>query len=638
MTTNSSDGAARSNSKGPDGLSLRARIRGGLGAIAVALALLSAAAFVSLTRLGGAIETILRENYASVILCESMKEALERQDSAALFAAVGHEDIALPMLLANRREFERALEREQANITVRGERELVDQINAEYAAYTREVDRVLALAPRENEERSRAYFRDLLPRFSALKGLVQDVLRLNQESMEQADQAAKRLAKQNLELALAVCVAIVGLAAWLAWWMPRALVRPLDALTRAARSIGDGNLSVLIDEPKVTEFAALADAFRKMQERLRAYRESSLGELLAAKDLARSTLSCLLDPVVVFDAEGGVLFGNEAAEEAFGIVSGTAEELRKADVKIPKEASFARDLVFATGEPVLPKSLSEAMEWRGDGGVKHYLVRALPLKAADTSSVVVVLLDVTRFHRIDELKSDMVATVSHEFKTPLTSLRMATHLLLETSTGPLNEAQKELVETAKNDTERLRNMVEELLDVVRIESEAGALRRVPIEPSGLLMQVIDAHRAVAKEKGVALEIEGAGDAGLVMVDPDRLSIALANLVANAIRHTPPGGRVALCAEREGGAVKLRVSDNGEGIDPVDLPKIFERATQAAVREGDPPRHGLGLTIAREIARQHGGDLTVKSELGQGSVFTLGIPSTSARPASVEGEV
>src|SRR6185312_7814056 len=120
---------------------------------------------------------------------------------------------------------------------------------------------------------------------------------------------------------------------------------------------------------------------------------------------------------------------------------------------------------------------------------RHYLVRAAPLRAASPgapgeASAIVLAQDVTRFHRIDELKSDMVATVSHQFKTPLTSLRMATHLLLEPAAGPLTDEQRELVTTARDDTERLRAMVEELLDVVRIESDAGALHRVPVDIAG----------------------------------------------------------------------------------------------------------------------------------------------------------
>ncbi|MFT3769762.1 MAG: ATP-binding protein [Minicystis sp.] len=604
--------------------SLLGRLRFGFGAIAVAFALLSIAAVVSLGRLGGAVSTILRENYASAVLCEQMKEALERQDSAALFAATGRRDIAGPMLADHRDRFARALESEERNITVPGEGDLVREIRAAYAAYLKDVDRMLALPEAEQQP---VYFRDLLPRFDALKDRIQRVRSLNQASMEAADRAAKQLASAMVNAALAVSIAAVVFVVWFAVWLVRSIARPITILTRSATAIGEGDLDVSVAAPETAELTVLATAFNHMTERLRAYRASSLGELLAAKDLARSTIECMVDPVLVLDAEGGVLLANEAAERAFAVRTGAAEALREAAIAVPDEIRAARDQALGSAAPVLPRSLSEAVRRRAEGGDKHYLVRAMPLGSAPSGkpSALVVAQDVTRFRRIDELKSDMVATVSHEFKTPLTSLRMATHLLLEPTTGPLNESQQELVTTARDDTERLRSMVEELLDVVRIETEAGALHRVPIEPAGLLYEVADAHRAIARDRDVRLDVEAAAQEGPVRVDPERLSIAIANLVANAIRHTPPGGRVCLRSARTDGAWRIEVADNGAGIGPESLPRIFDRAFTTAEGDAGARGHGLGLTIAREIVLQHGGEIHAASEPGKGSVFTMVLP-------------
>jgi PAS domain S-box-containing protein len=604
--------------------SLRTRLQLGLGSIAVAVALLALAAVLALDRLGGAVSTILRENYASVVACEQMKEALERQDSAVQFASSGREDIGRPMLEENRLAFDEAFAREASNITVPTEGERVAEIGRLYRDYRARGDEVLALPP---AARSEAYFRTLLPLFTRIKDGIQSVLRLNQEHMERADREGRLLAGRTVTTALFVGVLAALFALWFAWWFPRAIVRPLEGFTRAARLIGEGDFNGKVDDPEVKELAPLAEAFTRMLVRLRAYRESSLGELLAAKDLARSTLECLLDPVVVFDRDGGVLLANEAAEQVFGLSNGSAEELRASGVSAPEALALARDRVFATAEPVLPRSLSESMTWRTAEGERHYLVRAAPLRAApgEKQSAIVLAQDVTRFHRIDELKSDMVATVSHQFKTPLTSLRMATHLLLEPRTGPLTESQLELVTTARDDTERLRAMVEDLLDVVRIEAEAGALHRAPIEPAVLLSEVVEAHRALSHEKGVRLEVEPGAPEGQVALDAERIAIALANLVSNAVRHTPAGGRVALAAVRDSGSLRITVSDTGDGIDPADLPRIFERSVSLPGGSEGPPGHGLGLTIAREIAMQHGGEIQVTSTLGKGSVFTLVLP-------------
>lgn len=603
--------------------SLERRLRLGFTAIAATFALLSIAAVASLDRLGGAITTILRENYASVVLCEQMKEALERQDSAVLFAATGRRDLAGPMLLASRAHFAEALAAEEGNITVPGERELVRELRADHDAYVRAVDGVLALPEAEQRQ---AYFRDLLPRFTAIKDRVHSVLRVNQASMEQADRSARLLARRTVNAALAVSISAVVFVAWFAVWLLRSMARPLATLTRSATAIGEGDLDVRVEEPMTAELSVLASAFNVMTKRLRDYRDSSLGELLAAKDLARSTIEGMLDPVLVLDSEGGVHLANEAAERTFALRIGSAEELRHAAITVPDELAAARDRALESGAAVLPQSLSEAVRRRGDGAERYYLVRAIPLGSEQNgkAAALVVAEDVTRYRRIDELKSDMVATVSHEFKTPLTSLRMATHLLLEPTTGPLNEAQRELVTTTRDGTERLRSMVEELLDVVRIEAEAGALHRVPVDAAGLLAEVADGHRTVARERGVTLDVE-AGQGAPVRVDPERLSIALSNLIENAIRHTPLGGRVRVRAVRDRAALRIEVADDGEGISPETLPRVFDRAFTTASGEAGSRRHGLGLAIAREIVLQHGGELLVASEPGSGSVFTAALP-------------
>jgi PAS domain S-box-containing protein len=617
--------------------SLRLTLWLGVTAIAVAVVLLSLVVVVSLNQLGSAVATILRENYGSVIACEDMKEALEREDSAAQFAASGHEEIAVPQLRNNRQAFDQAFTVERNNVTLPGEGDLVHNIDVRYREYQKAIDVTLALPL---HKRHAAYFSDLLPQFLAIKDDIQSVLRMNQENMEQADRAAKLRAKRTAQVALAASVAAVLFVGWFAWWLPRVILRPVMELTRTVQAIGEGNLNVKVDPPGVAELLPLADGFNKMLERLRAYRESSLGELLAAKDLARATLECMLDPVVVCDESGGIRLANEVAETAFGLSVGSSEELAAVGVVTPEALATARDQVLGTGKPVLPKSLSEAMHWRSADGERYYLVRAAPLRTGrkEERAVIVVAQDVTRFHRIDELKSDMVATVSHQFKTPLTALRMATHLLLDAVTGPLTDSQRELVTTAKEETERLRSMVEDLLDVVRIESEAGALHRVPVEPVGLLCEVVDAHRTVARERGVILEVEASVPQGKVSVDPERMSIALSNLVSNAIRHSPSGRHVSVGAARDSGSLRIHVTDHGEGIAPDDLKRLFDRSAtanngppsshttaQGSSAAAGPRRHGLGLTIAREVVLSHGGELLVESKPGEGSTFTIVLP-------------
>ncbi len=609
-------------------MSLRTRLLRSLAVVASTLVVLCALSTAAVTRLGGAIGLILRENYVSVVACQEMNEALERQDSAALFAASGRLDIAGPMFKEHRAGFQAAFDKEALNITLPGEGALVQQVDVLYREYVREVDRVLALPP---EARVAGYFRELLPRFSAVRGKVTAIRLMNQRNMEWADREARRSARRTLELAILVTSLALGVGGWFFWQVPRTVLGPILSFTQHARDIGEGRLDTTVAVPDLSELRALGEALNRMQEKLRAYRESSLGELLAAKDLSRATVTSMVDPVIVFGSRGEVLLANDAAESTFGLTSGDVDVLRRGGVEIPEPITLARDAVLTQGQPLLPQSLSDAMRWITTEGEKYFLVRASPLQSEESSNggVIVVAQDVTRFRRIDALKSDVVATVSHELKTPLTSLRLATHMLLEESTGPLQSVQRELAITARDETERLQSTVNELLDLVRIEREAGAMKLVPVNADALLHEIASAHQKMAELKHVQIAIENADPNALVELDAEQITIVLGNLLSNAIRHCQADGHVQLRSYADAQDHVFSVRDDGDGIAVEHLEHIFERHWSGSEPSTLKGRHGLGLAIAKEIATRHGGSLEVETVLGKGSTFRLRLPRIRA---------
>jgi len=603
--------------------SLRARLLRAVYVVMLTLVVVCALATIALTRLGGAIGLILRENYVSVVACQEMNEALERQDSAALFAATGHDEIAKPMFAKHREAFDAAFKREAANITLPSEGDLVRDVSRLYGDYVSTVDRVLS-GPKET--RVDAYFKELLPRFHGLKEKITHIRVINQANMESADRDARGIARTTLEIAIVVTVLALVLVTWLVWRLPRSVLDPLKVFTERAKAIGEGKLDAHVPMPEVSELRSLAEALNRMQEKLRAYRESSLGALLAAKDLSRATVAAMSDPVIVFSARGEVLLANESAESIFGLTQGNPDELRQGGVEVPDPIAVARDAVLARSEPIFPQSLADAMRWITTEGERYYLVRASPLVGdeAGGAAAVVVAQDVTRFRRIDALKSDVVATVSHELKTPLTSLRLATHMLLEKGTGDMNDVQRELASTARDETERLQSTVDELLDLVRIEGEAGAVKPSRVDPAALLREVASAHHTLAAMKRLHIEVEAANGKS-VEVDAEQIAIVIGNLLSNAIRHSRDDGRVILRAKDEETAIVFEVRDEGEGIAKEHLAHIFERHWSGAEPATLKGRHGLGLAIAKEIAARHGGTIEVESELGKGSTFRLRIP-------------
>ena len=235
----------------------------------------------------------------------------------------------------------------------------------------------------------------------------------------------------------------------------------------------------------------------------------------------------------------------------------------------------------------------------------------------------VVLQDVTRQHRFEELRNDLVATVAHELRTPLTSLRMAVHLLAEEIAGSLTAKQADLVFAAREDCDRLQSIVDELLDLSRIQADRVELRIADHDPERLVHEVIDQQDGVAAAREVRLRSEVLPGTPHVSVDHDRIQLVLANLVGNAIRYGPQGGTVTVRTRVVDTWLRFEVSDDGPNVPKTYRKAIFDRYVR--VPTAPVGGAGLGLFIASEIARAHGGDIGVDSPPGRGATFWFTVP-------------
>jgi len=274
----------------------------------------------------------------------------------------------------------------------------------------------------------------------------------------------------------------------------------------------------------------------------------------------------------------------------------------------------------------LPVSLEQAISLSDAGQERYFLPRVLAIRTEgdDMLGAAVVMVDVTKFHLLDRLKSDMVSTVSHELKTPLTSVQMAIHLLLEEMIGPLNPKQIELLLAARQDADRILTMINDLLDLTRIEQGRVKLDFQPQPVSALIESTLDRVQSRADDAGISIKVQLASDLREVLVDYDRIEHVFDNLIVNAIQHTGRGGTIRIEAASQGDKVRFAVQDSGEGIPAEDLPRVFEKFYRIPTS-----RHqggaGLGLAIVREIVMAHGGDIEVESDVGKGTRFNFTLP-------------
>ena len=282
--------------------------------------------------------------------------------------------------------------------------------------------------------------------------------------------------------------------------------------------------------------------------------------------------------------------------------------------------------MLATDEHYLPTDYGRVVTFRIGREDRHYLPRILAIgdKLTEFKGAAVILQDVTKFRLLDDVKTNLVGTVSHELKTPLTGLRMAVYLLLEKTLGPLEPAQREMLESARDDADRLLRILDSLLDLTRLEAGASALERTRIGVGELLRGIADEARSFVSAAGqrlVVLEESGLGEVG---VDVSRLRHVFINLLSNASKYSPAGSSVTLAAAQAPlGFIRFSVRDEGAGIPPEALPRVFDRFYR--VPGQSKPGAGIGLAIAREIVVAHGGTIACSSTPGDGTEFHFLIP-------------
>jgi two-component system, NtrC family, sensor histidine kinase KinB len=359
-----------------------------------------------------------------------------------------------------------------------------------------------------------------------------------------------------------------------------------------------------------------------MARTIREFRQAGTERLLRAQKTAQATIDSFPDPVVVVDLAGTVERANPAARRILGAAPSHGSLPWVAPLLLRPQLAE----VLQGRADYLPTSLEHAVCFRDDGQERFFLPRVLAIRGDHgLLGAALVLTDVTKFRLVDQLKSDMVSTVSHELRTPMTTIQMVVHLLLEEVVGPLTPKQVELLVAARQDSDRLLAMVNDLLDLTRIEQGRLRLDLVPIAPRELVGEAIERFEARARDAGVALEADVAADLPEVLADRERIGHVFDNLIGNAVRHTERGGKVRLTARAVDGAVRLTVADSGEGIPAEHLPHIFERFYQVpGTRHGGGV--GLGLAIVREIVTAHGGHIDASSHPGTGTIFSLTLPT------------
>ena len=616
-------------------MSLRSKLLFGYLVFVAALVVLGAWGAWRLREMGGVSRRIISNNYDSVVAAQEMKESLERQDSAALFALLGAHDRANAQLREHRARFDQSFQKAANNITEIGEPAAIEAIRADrdiyyqlFNAFMSRVEGATATPAPQAERREEfsereEYFTRLEPQFNKLRADCEHLLQLNQRAMLAKSEAAAGVAQLWFYRTLLIAGVLVAAGLYLAFFLANRIIEPLQQLTASTVRIAGGDLNAKVTVTSRDEVGVLAAEYNRMAERIRQLRSSDMGQLMVAQQTTEAAIDSLYDPIIVTDGDGQVTKLNPAAEEIFG---SEKENAGKHIGEVARDVRIAGAVAEAieSQRPVAGEGMASVLPLAVDGSERAYRLRTTPMRdnGSRLLGAVTLLEDVTHLRQIDRLKSEFIANASHELRTPLTSVQMGVHLLLEGAVGDLNDRQTEVLSACREDCERLDKLMRDLLDLSRIEAGESHPNPKTIRTRDFIVNATEGLRAQVEAKGLSFDVLIPIGLPDVTVDPSQIERVLANLVVNAIRYTRQGG-IRIGAETRGNYIAVSVSDTGTGIPQEYLPHVFDKFVQVpGVATGGV---GLGLAISRLIIEAHGGQISAQSQLGFGSTFTFTLP-------------
>ena len=576
----------------------------------------------NLRRLGKASEAILKENYNSILAAENTIEALERQDSAILLFLLENQDRGSQQFQNNQIEFLKWLGRAEGNITIPGEAEIIASIESAYQDYLRAFSEIEQQSNATTED----YYETILPIFEQIRDRSNQLRNINQSAMEAASANAQQVSSQAVwSMAIAGATA-AGIGLGFSLLLTRRIVQPLSKMTAATEKIARGEYNIALQVKSKDELGMLAREITTMSQKLKTFRDLNVGKVIVEKQRSDAIVQSIADGIIVVDSELKIIAINPIAANIANVKSMLATNNHFLDVFDNRTLYQHLRQTAETGKS--PQLEDDILTVEREQPIQYYKFAITPVvtEAEQVVGAILLLQDVTKLKELDNLKSEFVATASHELRTPLTGMAMSLNLLAETTEGKLSESESELIDTAVEDVERLRGLVNDLLDLSKIESGKLELDFVDVEVNFLLDKAVSALNIQAEQNQVTLVKQLLSEDIKVKADANKIIWVLTNLIANALRYSDPEGEIKIGATYRNSWIEIYIADRGAGIPVEYQSKIFDKFVQVET-EKDVGGSGLGLAICKEMVQAHGGRIWVDSTVGEGSTFTFTVPKS-----------
>lgn len=568
---------------------IKTKLTLGVGLLFLMILLLGIVGTRYINKLKAETENILVANYNSLDYARQMLIAMEHKSDEAM------------------KQFEINLQKQEDNISEKGEQELTDTLRYYYTQ--------LKGSPTDSA---------LVP---SIKNIIYSIMKMNLQAIQRKSELAKQTAiTANLWIAITASLCFL-IAFILLVNLPSNIANPIKELTYSIRRIADEKYSERVHFEGHSEFGELAASFNRMAEKLEVYNNSNLAKILIEKKRIETLINNMHDPVLGLDENLKVIFANQESLKIFGL-----SNIPVIGEKIEHLAAH-NDLVRLLFQTIKNEKESDATEKTepikifADGKESFFeeeIINISIIPTAETNSMiighVIILRNITKYKELDFAKTNFIASVSHEFKTPISSIKMSLQLLDNKRIGELNPEQASLLDSIKNDVDRLLSITGELLKLSQLESGNIQLTPVPESAPDILSDALGSVKTIALQKNIRITSEIPENLPAVLADREKTVWVLINLITNAIRYSDRNTQIRIKLSVESEQVAIRVKDEGSGIAADYRDKIFDRYFRIPGKDSEGS--GLGLSICRELIEKQGGRITVESEFGQGSTFCI----------------
>ena len=562
---------------------IKTKVTLGVGFLFLLIVMVSGIGIFYLNKLSSDSQNILVDNYESL---EFMKTILQGCDSL--------EGNALSALAT----IEKNIRQQEENITEGGEIDITLKLRSAFERL-------------KNEGLNTSSVQDIRESALAIQDLnMKAIVKKNAVSQNTAAKARTYLIIIGTICVLAAFTFVVN--------FPGYVANPIVQLTNGIKAITEKNYEERLDFDRQDEFQELSEAFNQMAEKMDEYEHSNLAKIIFEKKRIETIINRMTDPVIGLDENQSVVFANDRSLELLNLTHNDVMDKYAPDIAVNND--LFRSLIKRT-EKNERTSLIKAVV----NGKENYfsretiLISYIPTGEKDTVQIgeVILLKNITSYKELDQAKTNFIATISHELKTPIATIQMCAKLLQDSRVGTLNEEQKNITETLTDEVTRLTKITNELLDLSQVETGNIKLSIKKTNPKDIIQLATEAVKFQAERKQVKIDVKVEKDLPELLADIDKTTWVLVNFLTNAIRYSPENDDILLACERADGHIKFSVEDHGPGIDSQYLPRIFEKFFQVP---GTPSGTGLGLAISKEFIEAQGGWVNVTSQAGRGSIF------------------